>query len=86
MDEKRFFELFHEGPEVKPTIQEYAGFVSIVEKLPAELLWKLANGSTLLHPILKSVLMKTLQEKIQRDKDADIDKALNAIVTRLVQP
>ena len=80
MNEQRFIELIDGAA---PSLEDYVGFVSVVEKLPGELLWNLAHQSTFLNPILQKVVTTTLQEKVVRDKDEMIAGTLNAVVTRL---
>lgn len=63
-----------------PTPDDFVGFLSVLEKLPTELLWKLSQESESLHWMLRTPLLTTLQEKVSR---RNIDDALDAIVTRL---
>lgn len=79
MDANRFEQLLHGA---NPSLNEFGGFVSVVEKIPGELLWKMLNDYPQLHDILKNVVQKRLTEVVRRD---NIDEALNAIITRLTQ-
>jgi hypothetical protein len=60
-----------------PSLNDYAIFVSVIEKLPVDLLWEIANNSPSLHGILRTVVTKTLQEKIARK---NVDDSLDSIV------
>ena len=77
MDENRFEQLLNGD---KPTLDDFAGFLSVVEKLPVELLWNLVNNNPNLDATLRNAALKVLQEKIAR---VNVDNAINAIVTRL---
>lgn len=79
MNEKLFEQLL-EGSA--PSLQDFAGFTSVIEKLPNELLWKIVNDYPNLHWTLKKVALASLREKIQKE---NVDNALNAITTRLAQ-
>ena len=79
MNEDRFEQLLNGD---QPTMADYAGFVSVIEKLPGELLWELANTKPAMHGLLKSAVLKRLQEAVHRE---NVDNALNAIVTKLIQ-
>ncbi|MBN3785515.1 hypothetical protein [Burkholderia sp. Ac-20353] len=75
MDEQKFNALL-DGQV--PSIDDYAEFVAIVEKLPIELLWAILTKAPVLNGILRTVVSKTLQEKIARK---NVDDSLDAIVT-----
>jgi hypothetical protein len=77
MNEDRFESLLN---GVEPTLEDFAGFVSVAEKLPVDLLWKIAPQSTSLHWMLKKVVLANLQKKIAKE---NVDNAMNAILTRL---
>ncbi len=79
MDEQRFEQLLNGST---PTLDEFAGFVSVVEKIPGELLWKLLHNFPQMNGILCGVVQKRLIEVVRRD---NIEEALNAIVTRLTE-
>ncbi|VWD62326.1 hypothetical protein [Burkholderia contaminans] len=72
----QIFDALLDGKQ--PTIDEYADFVAVVEKLPIDLLWKILTEAKNLNGHLRNVTNKTLQEKIQRK---NVDDALDAIVT-----
>lgn len=63
-----------------PSIEDYAAFVALAEKLPPELLWDLLRLSPNMNCLLRVVVNKNLQEKIPR---ANVDNALNQIATEL---
>ncbi|KUZ89155.1 hypothetical protein WI40_28425 [Burkholderia ubonensis] len=77
MNEQTFNALL--GGQV-PSIDDYAEFVAIVEKLPFELLWDILTKAPDLNGHLRTVVNKTLQEKIARK---NVDESLDAIVTAL---
>lgn len=78
MDIARFEQLVN--GEI-PSLGDFAGFVSVVEKLPIELLWPLAAKSPSLNHTLRAVLDKRLAELVQR---TNVDNALNGIAERLM--
>jgi hypothetical protein len=63
-----------------PSIDDYADFVAVVEKFPIELLWGILTKAPKLNSMLRTVVSKTLQEKIARK---NVDDSLDAIVTGL---
>lgn len=63
MTPERFEALLNGG---SPTLDDFEGFVSVIEKLPAELLWKLSKQGGSLHWMLKKPLLTTLQSKVTR--------------------
>jgi hypothetical protein len=75
MDEQKFNALL-DGQI--PSIDDYAEFVAVVEKLPVELLWGLVTKAPALNGILRTVVSKTLQEKVARK---NVEDSLDAIVT-----
>lgn len=78
MDEVRFDQLLNGDA---PSLQDFAGFISVIEKLPGELLWTLATGDHKMHWMLQKALSSTLQQKVARE---NVDSAMNAIATRLM--
>ncbi|HUO61589.1 MAG TPA: hypothetical protein VMU24_13035 [Candidatus Acidoferrales bacterium] len=63
-----------------PSVEDYAAFVALAEKLPIDLLWDLLRLSPKMNWLLRAVVSKNLQEKIPR---ANVDHALNQIATEL---
>ncbi|WP_432262981.1 hypothetical protein [Cupriavidus sp. TMH.W2] len=63
-----------------PSMEDFKGFVTVVEALPDNLLWQLLTTSPKLNPILQNVVTQTLQNKVARQ---NVDDALNAIVARI---
>lgn len=74
------FEKLLEGDH--PTLGDLSGFLSVVEKLPAELLWQAVNSYPNMNFVLRGVMLQRLAETVQRE---NVDNALNDIVTRLAQ-
>lgn len=77
MDEYRFKAILNGDT---PTIDDYANFVAIVEKLSIEILWEILNNTPKLNKILRNVVNKTLQEKVVRK---NVDDSLDAIVASI---
>ena len=73
---KSRFEALLDGDQ--PSIEDFAGFVAVVEKMPGELIWQTLNSSPKLNGILQNVLISSLREKVQK---LSIDTALDAIVS-----
>lgn len=78
MDVARFERLINGD---LPSLEDFAGFVSVIEKLPIELLWPLVVRSPSLNHTLRAVLDKRLAELVQR---TNVDNALNGIAERLM--
>jgi hypothetical protein len=74
---KHIFEELLQGKQ--PSLNDFASFVSICEKLPVDILWYITNSYPNINFILHNVLYKNLENKIQRE---NIDAALNEIVTK----
>lgn len=64
------------------SLEDFAFFISVVEELPIDLLWQIANNTPRLHPILRNVVTKTLQGKVARK---NVDDSLDEIVRRMRQ-
>jgi hypothetical protein len=77
MDEQTFNALL-DGKQ--PTFEEFAGFVAVVERLPGELLWTLLTQAPSLNELLRKVVSKNLQDKVQRE---NVDNAVNAIAASM---
>lgn len=77
MNTERLVQLL-EG--ANPSLEDYSFFVSVVEKLPADLIWLVASKSTSLNYLLKKVVFAELQRKVQRQ---NIEEHLNEISTML---
>lgn len=78
MDEFQF-EALLEGKT--PSLDDFAGFVSVAERLPDELLWKIISGFPELNPVLRQAASNILQAKVTR---IQVDAALNSIASRIV--
>ena len=78
MDVTRYEQLLN---GLTPTFEDFAGFVSVTEKLPGELLWKIINLYPNLNGHLKKVVLNNLQEKVVRE---NVDNALDAIASSLL--
>lgn len=76
MEAHRIEELLN-GAE--PSLEDYASYISVIEKLPIELLWKAINSAPNMNPILKSATSKVLQEKVPRH---NIDIGLESIAEK----
>jgi len=50
-----------------PSLEDYSQFISVCEKSPSGILWLIALKFTNLHFILKKVLQKNIEEKIQEE-------------------
>jgi hypothetical protein len=77
MDQGRFAQLL--AGQV-PTLQDFSGFVSVVEKLPVDILWKIASDFPSLNDVLRKVALQNLQEKVRRE---NVDDVMEAIVASL---
>ncbi|MFM0549656.1 hypothetical protein P0D69_01630, partial [Paraburkholderia sediminicola] len=64
-----------------PTLEEYAEFVGLAEKLPYELLWTLLTSNPEMNGLLKGIVHKNLQEKVPK---ANVDAAIDAIATEIL--
>ncbi len=60
-----------------PTLNDYSQFVLICERFTLDILWGIEIKKQNMHPLLKKVVKRNLEEKIQRE---NIDNALNKIV------
>jgi hypothetical protein len=63
----------------QPSLEDFATFTSIIEKLPLEILWHFSVSFPGMHYILKSVVLNKLQAKVTRK---DVDEYMNEIVTK----
>jgi hypothetical protein len=63
-----------------PSLEEYATFVAVIEKLPPNLLWRILTECEQMNKILKNVVAKVLQEKVPKE---NIDNSLEPIVEKL---
>lgn len=79
MDEVRFEQLL--SGDV-PSFEDIAGFISVIERLPYELVWKISTENHKMHRKLHEALSSTLQEKISRE---NVDKAIDAMAARLLK-
>lgn len=63
-----------------PSLDDYSEFIGIVEKLPIDLLWKILNEAPLLNEILRTVVNKTLQERVARKNVEDsLERIANGV-------
>jgi len=63
----------------QPSLEDFATFTSIIERLPLEILWHFSVSFPNMHYILKSVIINKLQAKVIRQ---DVDEYINEIVTK----
>lgn len=76
MDSQRI-EVLLSGEQ--PSLGDFATFISIVEKLPVEILWHFSVSFPNMHYLLKSAVLNRLHAKVPRQ---DVDEHLNEIVTK----
>ena len=77
MDLIRFQELL-DGEE--PSLADYSAFAFVTEHSSIDVLWTLLTQNPRMHWILKSIINKTLQEKIPKEKS---QLALQSIIKNL---
>jgi hypothetical protein len=63
----------------QPSLEDFATFTSIIEKLPLEILWHFSVSFPNMHFILKGVVINKLQAKVMRQ---DVDEYMNEIVAK----
>ena len=80
MFERRIDALLNGEP---PSLKDFWNFVGLAEKLSTGALWQALHEFPKLHPILRNVIHKNLQERIPRESmDADLDKVAQEMQRR----
>lgn len=80
MDEHRLNALLNGEP---PTLDDFGDFVALAERLPTELLWNALHKTPNLHPFLRHVIQKNLEERIPREGTAsDVDRLVQEMERR----
>jgi hypothetical protein len=76
MDSQRIEALLSGG---QPSLGDFSTFISIIEKLPIEILWHFSVSFPNMHDLLKSAVLNKLHAKVPRQ---DVDKHLSEIITK----